>query len=87
MTEVPACRAGTRRRKRRRKFEPFLPLIIMRNARSAADITDERSRNIKKAIFVSPREVAAHTALTPLYPAVRQNRQSDCTEYRANVLR
>jgi len=34
-------RAGTKGRKRRRKFKPFLPLIILGNVRLLADTMDE----------------------------------------------
>jgi len=36
----PGCRAGTKWRKRR-KFKPFLPLIIRGNVRSLVDKMDE----------------------------------------------
>ena len=61
----PGCRAGTKWRKRR-KFKPFLSLIIRGNVRSL-----EAAAGLSGRWFYCHQDVASGTTWTPLYSDLR----------------
>jgi len=74
------CRSVTRWRKRRRKFNPFLSLIIIGNVRSLSDKMDKLG-----AAGISGRDLAAGTTVTALCSALRLYEQTETADREVTV--